>query len=128
MKPFSEQIKVEGLFEYTARLQREKRYSMQQQGGTWYPPVRQLAKRSPVAQPPEVISYGKVKPLMPLVVTSIDNVEDEVETFSEDDIVELVPSAPLPYEECLGDGVPSDGEVEQEEGGGQLDVVTADEE
>jgi len=96
MKPFSEQIKVEGLFEYTARLQREKRYSMQQQGGTWYPPVRQLAKRSPVAQPPEVISYGKVKPLMPLVVTSIDNVDDEIELPSEDDPREVCqPIAPI---------------------------------
>ena len=129
MKTFSEQIKVEGLFEYTCRMMREKRYSLPQAGGTWYPPVRKPAKRSSVAQPPEFL--GKpvaVIPPKPLIVTSIDNVEDEVETFSEDDIVELVPSAPLPYQECLGDGVPSDGEVEQEEGGGQLDVVTADEE
>lgn len=127
-KTFSENVAEFGLFTWTCMEMKRKRYSLPQ-SGRWDAPVRETAKRSPVAQPPEFL--GKpvaVIPPKPLVVTSIDNVGDEVETFSEDDIVELVPSAPLPYEECLGDGVPSDGEVEQEEGGGQLDVVTADEE
>jgi len=102
MKPFSEQIKVEGLFEYTCRMMREKRYSLPQAGGTWYPPVRKPA--SSVAQPPE--SLGKpvaVIPPKPLVVTSIDNVDEqdaELEAYLEPNPQELEVSVPLAHEDA----------------------------
>ena len=107
MKPFSEQIKVEGLFEYTCRMMREKRYSLPQAGGTWYSPVREPAKRfAPSVKPksePETWKVTPIEPIKMIVPMSIDSVDEqdaELEAYLEPNPQELEVSAPLAHEEC----------------------------
>lgn len=127
MKTFSEQIKVEGLFEYTCRMMREKRYSLPQAGGTWYPPVKSPAKRSPIIKP-EVVSYGKpipitpIKLIVPMSVDSVDEQDSELEAYLEPNPQELEVSAPLAHEEVEDVMFAA---AEQEEGDGQLDIVVS---
>jgi hypothetical protein len=102
MTTFSELAKQEGLFALTARLQRERRASLSAQQGVWLVPVSVKERKRTKFTPPPEESFGKVTPLAPLkliVPMGCDSVEDIVPEVSEDDIVELAPSAPLEREE-----------------------------